>query len=84
LKFKLILEFNLNNSKDKREMPLLQWAEPIEVLGLAQLRGLAHLALSAHGKNRGGLLPYRRRPAACGRQWSGRGASLVDDEPDLG
>jgi hypothetical protein len=42
-------------------MPLLQWAEPTEVLGLARLRGPAHLALLTHGKNRGGLLPHQRR-----------------------
>jgi hypothetical protein len=75
MKFKLILEFNLNNLKDKREMTLLQWAEPTEVLSLAWLRGPAHLALSAHSKNRGGLLPHRRRWLAdkirsVGGRWS--------------
>jgi hypothetical protein len=90
LKFKLILEFNLNNSKDKREMPLLQWAEPTEVLGLARLRGLTHLALLAHDKNRGGLLPHQRQRlvgkirSAGGRRWSGQGTSPIDGELDLG
>jgi hypothetical protein len=51
MKFQLFLEFNLDNSMDKREMPLLQWAKPTVVLRLSWLRGLAHLALSAHGKN---------------------------------
>jgi hypothetical protein len=51
LKFKLILELDMNNSKDKREMPLLQWAKPTETLGLPRLRGLAH------NQNRGSDLP---------------------------
>jgi hypothetical protein len=42
-------------------MPLLQWAEPTEVLGVDRLRGPAHLVVSAHSQNRGALLPHRRR-----------------------
>jgi hypothetical protein len=44
----------------------------------------------AHGQNRGALLPQRCRWlagkiwAAGGRWWSGRGASPVNGEPDLG
>jgi hypothetical protein len=90
MKFQLFLEFNLDNSMDKREMPLLQWAKPTVVLRLSRLRGLAHLALSAHGKNWWGLLCFRRRRLAAkiwsadARWWSGRGASPIDGESDLG
>jgi hypothetical protein len=69
-------------------MPLLQWAEPTEVLGLARLRGPADMALSSHNKNREGLLPVGAggllaksgRPAAGGRRWSLRGVSPVNGE----
>jgi hypothetical protein len=59
---------NLNKLKGKRKkskQALLQWAWPTEALGLAQLTGLAHLAFSAHGKNKGNFSPpaQRRRPS---------------------
>jgi hypothetical protein len=63
-------------------MPLLQCAEPTEVLILARLRGPAHLA---HDQNRGALLSHwLRRLADKIRSGSGRGASPVNGEPDLG
>jgi hypothetical protein len=73
LKFTLILELDLNNSKDEREMPLLQWAEPTEALGRARLWGLAHLALSAHGQNRGSGLPQWLVRPGQGRALEGFG-----------
>jgi hypothetical protein len=70
----------LNNSKDKRKRPMLQWATPVVALGLASESGLAHLGLSAQDEIGSPLpIPHRRaarRPnLADQRQVAGEGGA---------